>query len=85
MFFQIDGAIDMVEKKIDYLRKPWTMPFLKIPFASKSGLYSKLQPWFFQKRPIFQKFCCAACAPRGFFKKFIFTENGPKRALFGSF
>ena len=46
----------MVEKKIDYLRKAWTMPFLKIPFPSKSGLYSKLQPWFFQKKPIFKNF-----------------------------
>ena len=56
MFFLIDGAIDMVEKKIDYLRKPWVRTFPKIPFPSKSGLYSKLQPWFFQKRPIFKNF-----------------------------
>ena len=48
MFFQIDGAIDMVEKKIDYLRKPWTIPFPKIPFPSKSDVYAELHPWISQ-------------------------------------
>ena len=38
----------MVETKIDYLRKPWLMPFPKIPFLSKLDLYCKHQPWFSQ-------------------------------------
>ena len=29
MFSQIDGAITMVEKQIDYLRNAWVMPFPK--------------------------------------------------------
>ena len=49
MFFQIDRAIDMVEKKIDYLRKPWVRTFPKIPFPSK------LDRFFIQKNE-FQKF-----------------------------
>ena len=39
MFLQIDRAMDIVEKKIDYLRKPRVMAFQKIPFPSKSDLY----------------------------------------------
>ena len=38
MFFGIDGTIDIVETKIDYLRKPWVMPFPKIPVPSKLDL-----------------------------------------------
>ena len=34
----------MVEKKIDYLRKPWVMPFPKIPFPSKLDLFSCSAP-----------------------------------------
>ena len=48
MFFLIDGAIDMVEKKIDYLRKPWVRTFPKIPIPSKLDLFIKNQSWFFQ-------------------------------------
>ena len=35
----------MVEKQIDYLRKPWVMPFPKIPFSSKLDLYFYTRPW----------------------------------------
>jgi hypothetical protein len=38
MLSQIDGAINMVEKKIEYHYKPWVMPFSKIPFPSKLDL-----------------------------------------------
>ena len=44
MFFQIDGAIDMAHKKIDYPRKPWTRTFPKMPFPSQSDLFSCSAP-----------------------------------------
>ena len=48
MFFQIDRAIDMAHKKIDYPRKPWTRTFPKMPFPSQSDLFFMLRPWFFE-------------------------------------
>ena len=153
MFCQIGLAIVMAHNKVDYPRKPWTMPFLKMSFPSKLNQISRNRPVFpkiqqksanfgrfppkitivrskcfsklskqqtwqrkkstifvnlglghfqkyhshqyqaftlssspgFSKKAYFQKFCCAACAPRGFLKNIFFSENGRKRALFGSF
>ena len=48
MFFLIDRAIDMVEKKLDYLRKAVGIPFPKISFPSKLDVFFKNQTWFFQ-------------------------------------
>ena len=48
MFFGIDRAIDMVETKIDYLRKAWVIPFPKIPFRQNPTKISKTSLGFFK-------------------------------------
>ena len=56
---------------------------LKIPPFTRIG---KLETWvqiqgILLKKVSFQKFCCAACSPRGIFFKIFFYKKGRKRAF----